>query len=297
MSAHASRIRVKEKFGRDRLRLPLDLLIPLKIVGPAALKTKKYQQIVASVATLGLVEPLVVFPAPDGRHYLVDGHLRVEALKTLGEAEADCIVSTDDDTYSYNKQVNRIGAVQDHRMIVEAISRGVSEERISQALGLSKMSVKRRRKLLNGIDSEVAEKLAQHHSTAIIFRSLRKMHPQRQREAAELMIGQGNFSSTFAEALVAASKPYQLVGPSRKPMYHAATVRAIAGMEQELAKLQENVKSVEGTFGEDLLQLTVIKGYIAALLNRARVVKWLARNRPEHLREFQKIAEVAPTEA
>lgn len=59
----------------------------------------------ASVRDVGLVEPPVVFPHPTNQsHYFVmDGHLRIEALKILGIAEVDCLVATDDDTYTMLK--------------------------------------------------------------------------------------------------------------------------------------------------------------------------------------------------
>lgn len=40
----------------------------------------------------------------NAQHYLLlDGHLRIEALKDLGIKNVDCIIATNDDTYSYNK--------------------------------------------------------------------------------------------------------------------------------------------------------------------------------------------------
>ena len=43
--------------------------------------------------------------------------------------------SFNDRSYTYNKRINRLAAVQEHRMIVRAVDRGVSEERIAEALG------------------------------------------------------------------------------------------------------------------------------------------------------------------
>ena len=45
-------------------------------------------------------------------------------------------MATDDETYTYNKRINRLAPVQEHRMILRAIDRGVPEERIAEALGL-----------------------------------------------------------------------------------------------------------------------------------------------------------------
>ncbi|WP_305791170.1 plasmid partitioning protein RepB C-terminal domain-containing protein, partial [Tabrizicola sp. YIM 78059] len=75
------------------------------------------------------------------------------------------------------------------------------------------------------------------------------------------------------------------------------TPEAMARMEQELARLQEGIASIQDTYGEDHLHLTVIKGYVGKLLGNARVVRYLAQNHPEFLGEFQTITEITPAEA
>jgi len=63
-------------------------------------------------------------------------------------------------------------------------------------------------------------------------------------------------------------------------------------MERELARLQEGITSIQDSYGQDHLQLTVIKGYLGKLLGNARIVRYLMQTRPEFLSEFQTIAEM-----
>ena len=116
----------------------------------------------------------------------------------------------------------------------------------------------------------------------------------RQVEATELMIGQNNFSTMFAKALLAATPDGQLVDPrKRKPTRgNPVTSEQIARMERELAGLQSQIKSVEESYGVDNLHLTVAKGYISKLLSNPRIVRWLELSRQEYLNEFQSIAEI-----
>jgi ParB-like chromosome segregation protein Spo0J len=79
----------------------------------------------------------------------LDGHVRIEALKDLGLVEVECLISIDDETYTFNKRVNRLVPVQEHRMIVKAVERGVPENQIAEALGLEVTSVRRRSRMLN----------------------------------------------------------------------------------------------------------------------------------------------------
>ena len=49
------------------------------------------------------------------------GHLRIEALKDAGASEVECLVSTDDEAFTYNRQVSRLAPIQEHKMIRKAV--------------------------------------------------------------------------------------------------------------------------------------------------------------------------------
>src|SRR3984893_1698710 len=108
---------------------------------------------VLSLAEVGIVEPLVLAPRRTvGEPYmLVDGHLRHAALLDLGETEAPCLIADDDEAFTYNKRVNRLATVQEHYMIVTAIERGVSEEKLARALNVDIKRIKTKRTLLDGV--------------------------------------------------------------------------------------------------------------------------------------------------
>jgi ParB-like chromosome segregation protein Spo0J len=59
---------------------------------------------------------------------LLDGHMRLDALRFLGATEAACVVADDDEAFTYNKRVNRLATIQEHYMIVRALDRGVPGE-------------------------------------------------------------------------------------------------------------------------------------------------------------------------
>ena len=53
--------------------------------------------------------------------------------------------------------------IQEHRMILKAVERGVPEDRIAKALNVDVQSIVRKRRLLEGICPEVAEILKDKH--------------------------------------------------------------------------------------------------------------------------------------
>lgn len=285
---------LKSAFLNECVRVPVKNLVPLKKLRPAIKASKKYCQILSSVQELGLIEPPAIVAAPKqpGFYLLLDGHLRVEALKDTGVEEVDCMMATDDDTYSYNKRISRLSAVQDHKMIVKAMEHGVSAERLGKSLGLSAETIRQRFRMLNGICDEAVELLADRPCPAKTFEVLRQMKPLRQIEASELMISSKNYSVMFVNCMLASTPQNQMISDTKLPSGDHVSVESMARLERELAVLQMQSKAVEDTYGPDVLHLTIIRGYLTKLLANAAVVRWLAKHQPEYLKEFQNITEM-----
>lgn len=185
-------------------------------------------------------------------------------------------------------------------MILKAIERGVSEEKIAAALDLNPRSIQLKVKLLDGICPEAVAILKDKACTAAVFTSMRKMIALRQIEAAELMVNANNYSVAYISAILAGTPQVQLVEANKPKRINGVTPQAVARMEKELARLQEGITQIQDAYGQDHLQLTVLRGYVGKLLGNARVVRYLMQTRPEFLSEFQTIAEmesVVPAEA
>ena len=284
---------VKLSFEDETRRISLSDLIALKTLRAGVKESKKYAQILSSVRAIGLVEAPVVTPNPSdvGRYFLLDGQLRVEALRDLGVTEVECIISTDDESYTYNKRINRLAAIQEHRMIRRAIERGAPEEKIAETLGLEVASIHRRSRMLNGICREAIEILKDAPCPMAVFDIIRRMSSIRQIEVAEFMIGQNNFTVVLAKAPLAPTPESQLVKvPAKRPA--SISSEQMARMERELASLQMQVKSVEDRYGVDNLHLTVARAYIRTLLGNDRIARWISQHRPEYLNELQAIGEI-----
>jgi len=122
--------RVKVAFEPTIRLLALDQILPSKMLSAAVIESAKHKRIAASLAEVGLVEPLVIGPMKVGDACpFLDGHVRLSILKEQGVEAARCLVSSDYEGFTYNKRVNRLATIQEHYMIVRAIERGVSEDK------------------------------------------------------------------------------------------------------------------------------------------------------------------------
>lgn len=285
---------VRMGFEEAGIRLALSNIKPLRRVADAVKLTPKYRQIVTSIREVGIIEPPIV--ARDrhetGQFLLLDGHLRLEALRELGETHVVCLVSIDDEAFTYNKRVNRIAIIQEHRMILKAVERGVSEERIAKALNVDVAHIRRKRRLLDGICPEVAEILKDKHISINTVWELKKLGPIRQLEAAELMVAMNKYTIGYAKSLVAATPQAQLAEPSRPKAIRGISSDQMAMMERESANLEREFKIAEQAYGTNHLDLVLAKGYLGKVLSNSRIVRYLSQHQQEILAEFQKIAEM-----
>ena len=272
--------------------LPLTSILPSKMRAPGLKETAKDKRIAVSVAEVGLVEPLIV--ARNGTMYLlVDGHVRLSALREQGVEEAMCVVADDDEAFTYNKRVNRLATIQEHYMIVRAIERGVSEEKLARALDVDVKVIRQRRNLLAGISPEVAELLKDkpvgHHA----FQRLRRMKPIRQLEVAELMVSANNYSANYAKALLATTKPSDLHRPEELRKATGLTVEQMARLEREMAAVSEDYKELESAYGDDMLVLVVAAGFLERLLAKPEIERFLVGRYPEFAETFRGIVQAA----
>jgi ParB-like chromosome segregation protein Spo0J len=282
---------VRFAFESTGLMIPLTDLLPLRHVKPNLKDNPKYKQVLSSVREVGIIEPLVVFPQDGtaGTYLLLDGHLRLEALRELGQTHAPCIVSTDDEAYTYNRRVNRVAPIQEHTMILKAIKSGISEERIAKVLNIDIAAIRQKRDLLNGICKETAEILKTKHLAPGVFTVLRKMRPMRQIEVAELLVTANNFSIPYTKALLAATPPEMLVEPDKHKTVDGLTPEQMARMTKEMEVLQRDLKPIEESHGNQVLNLVLARGYLTKLFNNDRVTQYLNQRHSDLFTELQTV--------
>jgi len=295
--SEASNVRIA--FDVNGLRVPLDRILPLKNVEVNPKKNTTYARIMKSIAEVGVIEPLIVYPhkSQKGIYLLLDGHLRYNALKRLGHQEALCLVSTEDEAYTYNHKVNRVTPIQEHFMIIKAIEQGVSEERIAATLDIDIDRIRRKRYLLTGICPEAIELLKDKDASPGTLREMRKVKAMRQIEMAELMMASANFSLSYAKCLFAATPQDQLLDTERAKEIKGIRPEDMARMEKELDVLGRDFKMIEQSHGKNVLNLVLAVAYLRKLLENTLVVRFLSQKHADILAEFKKLVDTASLDA
>ena len=274
--------RVRSAFQDRTVRLSLDAIMRRSV---------RYKRIAASIAEVGVIEPIVVSPVPGkkGAYLLQDGHVRLAILKERGDRTVSCLMALEDDPFTYNKRVSHLATIQGHYMVMRALERGVPEKKLADALDMDVARIRRQRTMLDGICPEAVEMLKDRQLTSGVFPVLKRMSAVRQVEVVELMASCGNYTTTYAAALLAGTRQADLANPQAAKKVRGMSAEQMARMEREMTTLQGDFKAVEATYGNDMLELVVATGYVAKLLRNPEVERYLAERHSEFLEEFRAI--------
>ena len=287
---------VRMAFDPTGTMLPVDRVLPVRVIRPETRKSPQYQRLMASIRELGIIEPLMVYPAPgpngtQQRYSLLDGHTRLDIAKEIGQAEVFCLIAKDDEAFTYNHKVNKIAPIQEHFMIMKALQNGVPEERIATTLNVDVAAIRMKRDLLNGICPEAVSLLKDRRVTVAAIRELRRVAPMRQIEMAELMVAANNFSTSYAKCLIAGTADKDLVGTDKSKLPPGMKPEDAARMEREMEVLGREFRLVEESYGQNTLHLVLTVAYLRKVLDNAGVVRYLSQHHAGVLSEFQKLVE------
>lgn len=263
-------------FELSRIKLPVDRILPVRVITDPQKKARRYREIVSSIRVAGLIEPLMVYPdkGQGGSYVLTDGHLRLLACKELGLSEVECIVALDDESYTYNAKINRLAPIQERRMILKAIDAGVPIERIAEALDMDVAKIRARINVTNGLCSEVVESLKDKQISPHVLKLLRRVVPSRQIEMVELMNSANNYTKIYAEALLIGTSKEKLSTSQPKPG-RKIKPEEVAQMEMEMDSLGKEYKACEAVFSEKMLMLTVFRRYVMRLMANEKVNRFI----------------------
>lgn len=291
--------KVAMAFEPDGVVLPLDRLLPLRKISNDVRYTDKYRRILASLREVGLIEPLMVYPQKGSKDtfLLLDGLLRWDALKNLGETEAFCLIATEDETYTYNQKVSQVSPIQETFMIRKALERGVSEERLAAALNIDIGAVRKKRNLLDGVCSEAVDLLKDTRISTAALAQIKRVKPSRQIEMIELMMAMRTFSVSYARCMYLATPADQRISndaPAGND--EAISPEESVRLNREMNQLHRDIKAVEETHGETMLHLVLAVGYIKTLLANVRVVRHMNQHDPTILAELQRMVASIETE-
>ena len=281
---------IKQGFKNELVELAIADLRLTKKISVNIKQGRKYSQVLSSLREVGLIEPPVVVLCNKTQEYLLlDGHIRVMALEELGETRTKCLVSVDDEGYTYNKFINRLSAVQEHKMIVKALKAGVSETKLAAALNLDVTSLRSKKSMLDGVCREAVDLLKDKIMSESVFRVLKKMKPMRQIIAARNMNALNRYSHAYAKGLLVATPANELLNDKKSKKMSQAELGKYIRLEEESLSLTGDVNALRDSYCTYVMNMTHAHSYLKRIISNVKIADYLSRHHAEVYEEFVKI--------
>jgi ParB-like chromosome segregation protein Spo0J len=254
---------VFEMEGRD---IALTQLKPVHTRNLDLNKNPGFRKILATIKAVGLIEPVAVYPSNDEGIYLIlDGYLRYKACQQLGVASVPCIIYQESQAYSFNKNVNRLTAPQEIRMLRKSLET-IDEVKIAKTFGLK------------SFEQDVLTRACALELAAAV--------PERQTEILAEMKSIGNYSPSFCRSLILQTPMAQRINKRRlrRPWTEDEQRKQdMISRLQNVEKEHDFYSSLYRKYSADLLRIAF---YVRKLVTNPKIEAYLKSHHQEVLERF-----------
>lgn len=237
------------------------------------------KRIEASLRSVGLIEPLIVYP--DGENYeILDGCLRYRILLEMGVDTVPCLINPKRDGFTANRMVNQLSASQEMRMLRKSLEE-LDEKTIASALGFVSIGHRLNKGLLQKLDPLVAKAFNANKVILQVAKELAHVKNDRQVEILKLMESCNDYSVTFAKGLILKTPVSKRVKTSGRTSPWARgdeKKNELIRKLQEAEMQQDFYSGLYRQYASNLLKLVI---YCRSLLGNPRVADYLKEHHPE----------------
>ena len=264
--------------------------VDLKLIEPIQKRELKpshsgYRKIVSSIKAIGLIEPLAVYQE-NGHYALLDGYLRYHACKQLEIETVPCLVYKDKQAYSFNRNVNRLSAFQEMRMLRKSLEH-IDEPTIAQTFGMKSIRYRLAPTLVKQLHPKVVKAFKENLIGKPSAMELTYVIQARQAEILAEMKEAGDNSPSFCRALVIQTPPAQRSRKKRQRKAWAEDDQRKSDMVSRLEHAEQQHDFYSGLYRQysaDLMKLTF---YARKLITTPGIEAYLQENHAEILERFR----------
>ena len=277
--------------------IPLTALEPMRERENINTKTHKgFLRILSSIQSIGLIEPLCVFPE-NGGYVILDGYLRFLACGELGIEAVPCIVYEDKEAYTFNRMVNRLSGYQEMRMLRKSLET-LDEQTIADTFGMKTIRYRLAPTLVEQLHPKVAEAFEQDLLGKTAAMEMACVKPPRQAEMIKEMKRVNDFSPAFIRALILKTPP-ELRNPKRNPRKSWSEDKTrrkeLVARLEEAEKQHDFYTGLYRQYSADLLKMAL---YVRKIITTPDIQAHLESHHANALAELQQIVlETQPSPA
>jgi len=251
------------------------------------ISVREYSRIVASIKSIGLIEPLIVFPEGDD-YVILDGVQRYKALVEMGVDVVPCIVGKQREAFTGNRMVNRVSPLQEHRMIEKSLEE-LDEETIASTLGIQNIAYRLKTTLLKRLHADVVTAFDQGHLTRACARELTHVKPARQKEILATMQGYKDFSVAFVKSQILKTPIALREGRSRKSGPWDKSTQRKSELLKKLTETEQKHDFYSQLYKQYTIDLLRLAIFARSLLTNVRVRAYMDSHHPALVAAFEAV--------
>jgi hypothetical protein len=103
------------------------------------------------------------------------------------------------------------------------------------------------------------------------------------------MIAARNYSVSFTKAILAGTKPDDLLEPDKQKRVNGLTKDQVAHMQHAMSTLQQDLSAIRDHYVNDALTLSITVKYLTSIVNNKEIKRYLAKNHPDLLAELHEL--------
>lgn len=267
--------------------LPIVRLVPRQT---REIAKREQTRLSASIRSVGLIEPLVVFKERD-EYIILDGYQRYRILLEMGVEKVPCLIWREKEAFTGNRMVNRLSPSQEMRMLRKSLEE-LDEKTIADAFGVVSIGYRLNQSLMKQLHAQVNRAFEAGKIAKNCAREFRYVKQERQLEILELCESCNDYSVPFVRGLIVKTPP------SKRNKLPANGFSPWEKSERKSEDLLKRLKDVEekqdfysGLYRQYSYNLLKLIIYVRSLLSNEQVHEHLKNHHPDVLESFQHIIE------
>jgi len=269
--------------------LPIVKLVPRQT---REISKREQTRLAASIRSVGLIEPLVVYPEKDD-YVILDGYQRYRILLEMGVEKVPCLIWREKEAFTGNRMVNRLSPAQEMRMLRKSLEE-LDEKTIASAFGVVSIGYRLNQSLIKQLHPQVTQAFQSGRIAKNCAREFRYVKPERQQEILELCDSCSDYSVPFVRGLIVKTPPAKrnkLPANGYSPWQKSE--RKSEGLLKRLKDVEEKQDFYSGLYRQYSYNLLKLIIYIRSLLSNERVHEHIREHHPRVLESFRHIIESA----
>ena len=268
--------------NNGRRDIPLINLLPLN---ERRMSKRAYKKLVASIKTVGLVEPLCVYQ--EGDHYFIlDGYLRYKVCMELGIENLPCLVLQNKEAYTGNRYVNQLSPTQETRMLQKAL-KTLDESTVANTLGYKTIKHRLDNRFLKELHPRIAKAYDRGRILKTCAKELTFVAPSRQLEILNLMEKTKDFSTAYVRTQVMRTR--QELRRKKKKNPWAGNIEKKQELVKKLEQAENRYDFYSGLYRQYVTDLLKMCIYMRRLVTKEKIRAYLQEHHGELLERIETI--------